>query len=99
MALVYITDGAERQLLELRQTEVLVRRNNIYEVVPGLCLLLPAGLGGADVHMAIYLAAIGTDDFAIEYPGKMESQLAFTDTGRADDCHQRLHFRCLIADV
>jgi hypothetical protein len=48
------------------ETEILVGIDHINEMVRDKSLFLFGGLGGADVHIAVDLAAVGADYLAVE---------------------------------
>ena len=51
-------------------------------------LLSLSGLGGADGHAAVYLAAVGVDDLAAEVLGQLHRQRGLADGGGADDADE-----------
>ena len=53
--------------------------------------LLNRRLGGTDIHVTVYLPAVGVDDFAFEFPGYANAETTFTNTGRPDDSDYTAH--------
>jgi hypothetical protein len=61
-------------------------------VVRDLCQLLRCGLGRTDIHVAVYLAAIGADNLSLEKPGQVDSQPALADARGADNSDETSQF-------
>ena len=76
-----VPDGGPGQVQEERQAEVLVGLQDVQEVMGHTGAVLGGGLGCADVHLPVYLAAVGTDDLPIEGPGKVHGQGALAYGG------------------
>ncbi|MBT9163911.1 MAG: hypothetical protein DDT24_00832 [Chloroflexi bacterium] len=61
-----------RQVFVGCQAEILIGIDDVNQVVGNLSTFLGRRLGGADVQVAVHLAAIGTYDFSIELPAKLQ---------------------------
>jgi hypothetical protein len=64
-----IGDGLAGQFLKLGQAESIVWIYYVNQMMADEGQLFAAGFGGADVHMAVYLAAIGADYLCVESLG------------------------------
>ena len=53
-----------------------------------LRLFIRSGLGGADVHAPVGLAAVGVDDLPAEAPAQVNGQARLAHGGGAYDCDQ-----------
>ena len=59
--------------------------------------LLPAGFGGADIHVAIYLPTVSADYLSIEFLRQTKSQTALADSGGSNDSYQVVHLLVFLA--
>ncbi len=69
--------------------EGLVRRDDVDQVVRGGGALGGTGLGGADVHVAVDLAAVRADDLAVERVCQLDRQGRLAAGSRAEQHDQR----------
>ena len=83
----------------MSQAEVLVGADDINYVVGDDSPLLGGGLGGADIHETVDLAAIGIDDFPAQGLRQLNAHVALADACGADYTEQAVHFAPLISAV
>jgi hypothetical protein len=74
-----VGDGSIGQRLVLSQAKTIVRIKYIYQVVGDERKVFPTGLGRADIHLAVNLAAVGTHYLSVKGLRQAKSQLTLTD--------------------
>ncbi len=70
---------------EIARAVRLVDRKAVDKMMFYFLLLLRGGFCGADIHLAIELAAVSREDFGREMPRQADSQLRFAASGRSPD--------------
>ena len=78
---------------EMGQAELLVRVRHVVEMVGEAGAVFERGLGRADVHAPVDLAAVDVDDLAAVTPGQLQGQCAFADAGGANDGQEGIYAR------
>ena len=72
------------QVQEHGKAEILVRVQDVHEVVRHGGAVFRRGFGRADVHVPVYLPAVGVDDLAVEGAGQIHRQGTLAHGGGAD---------------
>ena len=93
-----VLDGSASQRLIESKAEILIGIKDIDKMVRCGSALLRSGLGRADIHVPIDLAAVGIDELGIESPCQKKAQLALAYAGRPDDGMNEFHARLASAD-
>ena len=81
-------NGRPRQRQVLAQTQGRIRRADVNQIMTRRAPFCGSGLGRADVHTRINLAAVGIDDFAIAALRQRNGQGGLAHRGGANDGNQ-----------